>query len=94
MNRQFDDDFAPVAGGMDSARFVRSDCVAPVLDDDASDLDVHLSRLLALHSDIPISFRNQDLAQLDDLTKQAMLDGINHLLGIQPLKACTNDFGG
>lgn len=94
MNLQFDDGYAPVIGAVNPSKFRRDDVVPPVLSDDASDLDIHLTRLLALHPDIPVTFRNQDLSQLDDLTKQAMLDGVNHLLGIQPLKASTNAFGG
>ena len=92
MTIQFDDDFAPVTGTVDAARYRRSGCVAPVLSDDASDLDRHISRLLALHPDVTIAFRNQDLSQVDDQTKLAMLDGINELLVIQPLTVQANDF--
>ncbi|NQV24477.1 MAG: hypothetical protein HQ518_08920 [Rhodopirellula sp.] len=84
MTTQFDDDFAPVIGTVDASRYRRSDCVAPVLSADASDLDRHISRLLALHPDVSIAFRNQDLGQMDDQAKQALLDGINDVLGIRP----------
>ena len=94
MNLQFDDGFAPVIGVANPAGNLRTDIVAPALPDDASDLDIHLARLLALHPDIPVTFRNQDLTQLDDLTKQAVLDGVNHLPWIQPLKASSNAFNG
>jgi hypothetical protein len=94
MNLQFDDGYAPVIGTVNPQKYRRDDVIAPVLSDDASDLDIHLARLLALHPDIPVTFRNQNLAGLDDLTKLAMLDGINHLLGIQPLKASPNVVSG
>ena len=85
MTTQFDNDFAPDTGTADAARYRRSDCVAPVLSDDASDLDRHISKLLALHPDVSVAFRNQDLSQMDAQAKQALLDGINDVLGIRPL---------
>lgn len=91
MNIQNDDDFVPVTGTVDIARYVRQDCGAPVSAGDSSHLDRHISRLLALHPDVTVAFRNQDLCQLDDQTKLAMLDGINDLLGIQPLTVPADD---
>lgn len=94
MNLQFDDDFADVIGGVDPTPYLRTDRIAPVLPPDASDLDVHIAQLLALHPDVCVAFRNQDLGQLDHQTKAALLDDLNELLGIQPLMCATNDFTG
>ncbi|MDX1965696.1 MAG: hypothetical protein SFV23_00870 [Planctomycetaceae bacterium] len=67
-------------------RYVRTD-----LDDlsnvtASSDLDLHIVRLLALHPLLKVRFRNQDLAGLDDATKQTLLDDMNQVLGIKRLK--------
>lgn len=51
-----------------------------------SPLDLHITRLLALHPQLKVQFRNQDLAVLDAKTKQALLDDINDVLGVRPLK--------
>lgn len=51
-----------------------------------SDLDLHIVRLLALHPTLKMRFRNQDLASLDDSTKQALLDDMNQVLGVRPLR--------
>ena len=51
-----------------------------------SDLDLHIVRLLALHPTLKVRFRNQDLASLDDLTKQTLLQDMNHVLGVRPLR--------
>jgi hypothetical protein len=65
-------------------RYVRQD-----LDDlstvtATSDLDLHILRLLALHPTLKVRFRNQDLAALDDSTKQTLLADMNQVLGIRP----------
>jgi len=82
-----DDDFVPVTGGDDLAsKYVRDD-VASLRDLKArSDIDRHIVRLLTLHKQIRIQFRNQDLSSLDDATKRDLLGDINDLLGIQQLK--------
>lgn len=51
-----------------------------------SELDIHIVRLLALHPNLKVKFRNQDLASLDDATKQTLLSDINDVLGIKSLK--------
>lgn len=87
MNRQHnDDDFTPVTGGVDVSKYVRHARVAPVVQY-SSDLDAHIARLLALYPDTGVAFRRQDLASVDQATKLALLDGLNHVLGIQPLVA-------
>lgn len=80
-------DFAPTAVGRPARKGqLRSD-----LDDlsgvsATSDLDLHIIRLLALHSTLKVRFRNQDLAALNDATKQTLLDDMNQVLGIRPLR--------
>lgn len=80
-------DCAPSIGGKPlPKKYVRSD-----LDDISnvvvkSDLDLHIVRLLALHPKLKVRFRNQDLASLDDATKQTLLSDMNDVLGIRPLK--------
>lgn len=51
-----------------------------------SDLDLHIVRLLSLHPDLKVRFRNHDIASLDDDTKQALLADMNDVLGVRPLK--------
>lgn len=82
-----DDDFAPVTGGNDLHRsYVRGDtCTLQDLTV-KSDVDRHLVRLLTLHPDVQVVFGCQDLATLDDSTKQDLLQDINHLLGIKPFR--------
>lgn len=80
-------DFAPTAIGRPPRKTqVRSD-----LDDlravvAKSDLDLHIVRLLALHPTLKVRFRNQDLASLDDATKQTLLNDMNRVLGVRPLR--------
>lgn len=80
-------DFSPsVVGRPPKAAQLRSD-----LDDlDAvvatSKLDLHIVRLLALHPTLKVRFRNQDLTALDDATKQTLLDDLNQVLGVRPLR--------
>ncbi len=81
-----DDGFVPVTGGVDLA----DDYLRGELDSLRdlkvhSDLDRHIVRLLALQ-DLRVRFRNQDLTLLDDDTKQALLQDMNDLLGIKPLR--------
>ncbi len=81
-----DDGFVPVTGGVDLA----DDYLRGELDSLRdlkvhSDLDRHIVRLLALQ-DLRVRFRNQDLTPLDDDTKQALLQDMNDLLGIKPLR--------
>ncbi len=79
--------FAPSVGGMGAPKkYVRDD-----LDDLSevvvkSDLDLHIVRLLALHPELKVRFRNQDLASLDDATKRVLLSDMNQVLGLRPLK--------
>lgn len=51
-----------------------------------SELDLRIVRLLELHPKLKVRFRNQDLASIDDATKQTLLDDLNAVLGVRPLK--------
>jgi len=82
-----DDDFVPVTGGVDLADDYLRDDVDALRDLKVqSDLDRHIVRLLALHRQLRVRFRNRDLTRLDDATKQALLQDMNDLLGIKPLR--------
>jgi hypothetical protein len=76
-----------VTGTGNVAKYLRDD-----LDDlrnlkTDSDLDRHIVQLLALHPTLRVQFRNQDLTALDDDTKHTLLQDMNHVLGIKPLKS-------
>ena len=78
-----DDNFVPVTGGVDLADDYLRDDLGALRDLDVqSDLDLQIVRLLSLHPQLRIGFRNQDLSQLSDATKRALLQDINDLLGI------------
>ena len=79
-----DDDFVPVTGGiglgddrvrgdLDGLHDLRTD----------SELDLHIARLLSLHSKLRPGIRDQDLTNLDIGAKRALLMEINELLGIK-----------
>jgi len=83
-----DDDFVPVTGGIDLADdYIRDDLDSLRGLKVKSDLDRHIVRLLALHKRLRVRFRNQDLTRLDDVTKQALLQDMNDLLGIKAFHA-------
>jgi len=78
-------DPTPVTGVVAApARLLRP---VPGLDVSAptSQLDKHITRLLALHKNVSVKFRKVDLAAMDDTTKRALLASINRVLGIEPL---------
>ncbi len=78
------DDFAPVSGGVDlTDEHVRDDLEALCDVVVESDLDQHIVRLLTLHSEICVAFRNQDLTAMSDSDKRLLLQDINDLLGIK-----------
>lgn len=80
-------DYAPSVGGKPlPKKYHRDD-----LDDLSTvvaktDLDLQIVRLLALHPQLKMRFRNQDIASLDDATKHTLLDDMNNVLGIRALK--------
>jgi hypothetical protein len=80
-------DFVPVTGGVDPPRSrFRNDMdhLRDLVVD--SDLDKHIVRLLALHPQLRVRFRNPNLPALDAATKRALLADINDVLGIRPLR--------
>ena len=80
-------DFVPVTGGIhlpDSRFRDDMDHLRDLVVD--SDLDRHIVQLLALHPELRVRFRNQDLTALDVPTKQALLADMNDVLGIRPLR--------
>lgn len=84
---RIDDDFVPVTGGADLADDYLRDDLDSLSDLKVqSDLDRHIVRLLALHKDLRVRFRNRDLTRLDDATKHDLLQDMNDLLGIKPLR--------
>lgn len=86
--RHKSDDFVPVTGGAELADiYVRSDLDSVRGYEVESELDLHLVRLLKLHPDVKVGFRNQNLASLDDATKRAFVEDLNELLGIKPLRS-------
>ncbi len=85
--RSKDDDFVPVTGGVSLANeFLRGDLEALLDLKVESELDLHIVRLLRLHPNLKVGFRNQDMTRLDDQTKEALLQDMNDLLGIKPLR--------
>lgn len=80
------DDFTPVSRGRkltpDKLRAGLSDVTL----DAKTALDRQIVRMMALHPNLQIRFRSQDLSQLDDSTKQTLLGDMNRLLGIKPLR--------
>lgn len=51
-----------------------------------TDLDLHIVRLLELHPELRVRFRNHDLASIDSSTKAILLDDMNKVLGVRRLK--------
>jgi hypothetical protein len=80
-------DFAPATGGRPlPKKYTRKDVKGLNDVKVKSDLDKHIVRLLALNPELRVKFRNQDLASLDDPTKEALLEDMNKVLGIKPLR--------
>jgi hypothetical protein len=81
------DDFVPVTGGFDlPASRIRDDLDSLRNATVVSDLDRRIVQLLALHPQLQIRFRNQDLQALDNPTKTALLKDMSDVLGIRPLR--------
>ena len=77
------DDFVPVTGGRELPRSKTRDLEVLHGVRVGSDLDRHIMRLLALHPQLSVRFRSQDLTLLDVKTKQALLADMNEVLGIR-----------
>ena len=72
-------------GEMPEAR-VREDVVEPENLIIKSETDRKMARLLALHSELRLTFRSNDLSTLDDGTKEALLQDMYDILKVTPLK--------
>lgn len=72
-------------GEMPESR-VREDVVEPENLIIRSEMDRKMARLLALHSNLRVRFRSNDLSTLDDQTKEALLQDMYDILGVAPLK--------
>lgn len=80
-------EFEPSAVGRPPKRSqIRDDLCDLSKVDAKSPIDLQIVRLLALHPSLKVRFRNQDIASLDEATKQFLLEDINLVLGIQPLR--------
>ena len=84
MNSETFDDYAG-RGEMPASR-TRDDVVEPQNLIVKSELDRTMARLLSLHSELRVTFRNNDLSTLDDPTKEALLQDMYDILNITPLK--------
>jgi hypothetical protein len=51
-----------------------------------SDIDRKMARLLALHSELRVTFRSNDLSTLDEETKEALLQDMYDILKLTPVK--------
>jgi len=82
------DDYMPISQGRTlTADQLRADMDSVDHLDAKSDLDMHLVRMLTLHPNVKVRFRSQDLSKLDDATKQSLIQDINDVLGIKPLRS-------
>jgi len=79
-------DFAPPTGGMRPPRNVRKDLNDLSTLRVASELDLHIVRLLELHPDLKVRFRNHDLTSLDHDAKKILLSDLNKVLGVKMVK--------
>lgn len=72
-------------GGEMSVSRVRKDIFEPENLVVKSELDRRMARLLALHPQLRVRFRTDDLSSFDDQTKEALLQDMYDILGIVPL---------
>lgn len=84
-------EFAPSVGRMGTPKNLRDDVESLSTVAVQSDLDLHIVRLLALHPALKVRFRNHDLTALDDATKRTLLNDMNQVLGVRPLKKHGHD---
>lgn len=74
-----------VGGGNLSPNETRSDLNIPSNLIAESELDREVARLLVLHPEMQIKFRNNNLPSLDDSAKQVLLEAMRDVLGVVPL---------
>ena len=79
--------FDGVVGGVDlSTKNTRKDISIPKDLIVSSALDRRMAQLLTLHPELQVKFRNNNLSSLDDETKKALLQDMQDILGITPLR--------
>lgn len=79
-------DYVPVTGrGALTADVDGDDGDAPCALQVDSEIDLHIVKMLQLHGDLRVRFRNQDLTTLSVSDKQALIQDMNDALGIRPL---------
>ena len=79
--------FDDVLGGRKLPKYlIREDVVEPDGLVISSELDKRMARLLAFHPQLRVKFRNNNLASLDDSTKEALLQDMYDVLGVIPLR--------
>lgn len=82
-----DDLFDDVLGGRELPKYlIRDDVIEPEGLIISSELDRKMARLLTFHPQLRVKFRNNNLASLDDCTKEALLQDMYDVLGIVPLR--------
>ena len=74
-----------IGGGTLSPDEARSDLSIPPNLIAESELDRDVARLLVLHPEMQIKFRNNNLPSLDDSAKEVLLEAMRDVLGIAPL---------
>ena len=74
-----------IGGGILSPDETRSDLTVPPNLVVESELDKEVARLLVLHPEIQIKFRNNNLPSLDDSAKRVLLEAMRDVLGVAPL---------
>lgn len=75
-----------IGGNKLSKENIREELCTPEGLTASSALDKRLAKLLTLHPELQIRFRNNNLASLATETKEALLQDINDLLGIKNLR--------
>lgn len=75
-----------IGGGELPKNCIREDITEPKDLIVSSELDRRMARLLTLHPQLRVKFRNNDLASLDGETKEALLQDMCNILGITPLR--------
>ncbi|HEV7645423.1 MAG TPA: hypothetical protein VGO50_15880 [Pyrinomonadaceae bacterium] len=74
-----------IGGGKPSENYIRKEVV---LFEDliiSSEIDRKMTRLLSLHPQLRVEFRTKDLSNLDEKTKEALLQDMYDILGVTPL---------
>ena len=74
-----------IGGGILSPDEVCSDLNIPPNLIAESELDREVARLLVLHPEMQIKFRNNNLPSLDDSDKRVLLETMRDVLGVAPL---------